>query len=210
MVFLSATDTEGIVRAKGKFQVVYGRVTDVRWVRVNTVRTLNSDYFYVYLAGTSDFAVLVYGHAYDRLHGRFGDDANGLIGKLFRTESTVFQRHPNDTVEIAPNWEMLANSHTVFSVITDEEWPDYLPIPDMEPARSLEEIKAAQTPLEPILVAPMDFNSVFGERSMPLNCSGSPGRRGQFAGFKSGTDMQMNRFLSTLANTGTESAPMKQ
>ena len=41
----------------------------------------------------------------------------------------------------------MRGSDGYYSIVAEEDWPDYLPIPEMEPARSLDELKAAVTPI---------------------------------------------------------------
>lgn len=156
-VYLAAGDIEAIAKSKDKIQVVYGRVNDVRWSdggRKNNHKA--GDFFHVYFAGVSKFGVMIYDHNFSRSRKYFGDDAQGLIGELIRVQGTVWQSQGRNDDSIRPDWAMRGSDGN-FWVLAEEKWPDYLPIPDMEPARSLDELRAAVTHIE---VAPRQQVSV--------------------------------------------------
>jgi hypothetical protein len=142
-VGIAAADTASIRASKDNLQRIYGRVNDVLW-RDGTRASDGSDYdyFYVYFAGSEDFATLVYRHAYDGAHG---PDAQAMIGKLFRITAPIFQRTANQTNPIAPNWHSMGRASDEFSIISEAEWPQHLPIPGMKPARTKDQILADRT-----------------------------------------------------------------
>jgi len=146
-VFLAAGDTDAIIKSKDKIQVVYGRVNDVRWAdggRKNKHEPQGR--FYVFFAGVSKFAVMFYEHHFRNSFRYFGEDAQGLNGKLLRVQGYVWQRTSPRDDAIKPDWFM-RGSDGDYSIVAEEDWPDYLPIPEKEPARSLDELKAAVTPI---------------------------------------------------------------
>ncbi len=152
-VFLAATDTEAIIKSKGKVQIIYGRVNDVQWADGGRQNTQGRDgQSYVFFAGASKFGVWFTGRDFERSHRFFGSDAQGLIGHLFRGQGYIWPSEIRTENTIQPDWNMRVKDGN-FYVLTEEDWPDYLPIPDMEPARSLDELRAAVTPfvIEPIL-----------------------------------------------------------
>jgi len=147
LVYVAANDTEAIIRSKGKIQIIYGRINDVRWVSgrkdsVSGMRTFN-----VYFAGVSKFGLWFNDIQFKRSRWLFGDDAKGLIGKLIRVDGYVNQSINRRDGSINPDWNMRI-SDGYYRIIDQEDWPDYLPIPEMQPARSLADLKAAVTFVE--------------------------------------------------------------
>jgi hypothetical protein len=65
---------------------------------------------------------------------------------------------------INPDWNMRI-SDGYYRIIDQEDWPDYLPIPEMQPARSLADLKAAVTPpeVEPEST-PLDNQAIMSSR----------------------------------------------
>ena len=183
-VYLAADDIDAISKAKDKIQVIYGRVNDVRWSdggRKNNHKT--GDYFHVYFAGVSKFGVMIYDHNFDWSSRFFGDDAQGLIGELVRVQGTVWQSQRRKDDSIRPDWNMRGSDGN-FWVVAEGKWPDYLPVPDMEPARSMDELRAAVThvDVEPASERPVDAGVTARElaaasKVSPLNCSDSGPQR---------------------------------
>jgi len=178
-VFVAATDTETIIKSKGKVQIIYGRVNDVQWGdggRQNTQGRGGAAY--VFFAGASKFGVWFTDRDFERSYRFFGSDGQGLIGHLFRGEGYVWPSEIRTENTIQPDWNMRVKDGN-FYVVKEEDWPDYLPIPDMEPARSLDELRAAVTPfvIEPILKGTLEQQIKEAVASgrvelplMPLNC----------------------------------------
>jgi hypothetical protein len=169
-VFLAATDTEAIIKSKGKVQFIYGRVTDVQ---------RRDGQSYVFFAGASKFGVWFTDRDFERSRRFFGSDGKGLIGHLFRGEGYIWPSEIRPENTIQPDWNMRIKDGN-FYVVKEEDWPDYLPIPDMEPARSLDELRAAVTPfvIEPIIKGTLEqqlqeayaMGRGAGLPLMPLNC----------------------------------------
>ncbi len=179
-VFLAATDTEAIIKSKGKVQIIYGRVNDVQWAdggRQNTQGRGGASY--VFFAGASKFGVWFTDRDFERSYRFFGSDAQGLIGHLFRAQGYIWPSEFRTENTIQPDWNMRVKDGN-FYVLTEEDWPDYLPIPDMEPARSLDELRAAVTPfiIEPLITKSreqrvkeaLESGRGGGMPLMPLNC----------------------------------------
>jgi hypothetical protein len=157
-IFQAASDTDTIIESDGKIQIIYGRVVDVRWAeggRQNTQGLKGRSY--VFFAGTSKFGVWFTGRDFERSSRLFGSDAQGLIGQLFRAQGYIWPSQIRIDQSIQPDWNMRVKDGN-FSVVAEADWPDYLPIPDMEPARTLDELRAAVTPviIEPIFKVPVE------------------------------------------------------
>ncbi len=146
-VFLAASDTEAIIESKGKIQIIYGRINDVRLGGGNTNDAWNIKTFYVYFAGVSKFGLWFTDKSFWKSRTKYGNDAKGLIGKLIRVDGFVNQSVNQKKRSILPDWTMRVVDGS-YRIIAEEDWPDYLPIPEMQPARSLEELRAAVTPIE--------------------------------------------------------------
>ena len=179
-VFLAATDTEAIIKSKGKVQVIYGRVNDVQWADGGRQNTQGRDgASYVFFVGASKFGVWFTDRDFERSRRFFGSDGQGLIGHLFRGEGYIWPSEIRAENTIQPDWNMRVKDGNFYAV-REEDWPDYLPIPDMEPARSLDELRAAVTPfvIEPILKGTKEQRLKEALASgrggglplMPLNC----------------------------------------
>lgn len=179
-VFLAASDTEAIIESESKVQIVYGRVTDVLWSDGSRQNGQGPDgRAIVFFAGSSKFGVWFFDRNFERGSRFWGSDAQGLIGKLFRSQGYVRQSKIRIENTILPDWNIRVRDGN-FAVITEKDWPDYLAIPDMEPARSLDELRAAVTPfvIEPINQVPIEqrINEAFaagrggGTPLMPLKC----------------------------------------
>jgi hypothetical protein len=145
-VYVAASDTEAIINSKGKIQIIYGRINDVRWVSGDSNDAWGR-VFYIYFADVSKFGLWFTDASFRGSRGRFGNDAKGLIGKLIRVDGFVQQTVGQKKGSIQPDWHMRI-SDGYYRIIAEEDWPDYLPIPEMQPARSLDELKAAVTPVE--------------------------------------------------------------
>jgi hypothetical protein len=146
-VYLAASDTEAIIKSKGKIQIIYGRINDVRWVSGSKDDVSGMRIFYVYFAGVSKFGLWFTDISFWKSRSLFGDDAQGLKGKLIRIDGFVQQTIGQKDGSIQPDWHMRIFDGS-YSIIAEEDWPDYLPIPEMQPARSLDELKAAVTFVE--------------------------------------------------------------
>jgi len=130
-------------------------------------------------AGASKFGVWFTDRDFERSRRFFGSDGQGLIGQLFRGQGYIWPSEIRTENTIQPDWNMRVKDGN-FYVLTEEDWPDYLPIPDMEPARSLDELRAAVTPfvIEPIHKVPVEQRLKEALASgrggglplMPLNC----------------------------------------
>jgi hypothetical protein len=179
-VFLAATDTEAIIKSKGKVQIIYGRVSDVQRADGGGQSTQRrGGTSYVFFAGASKFGVWFTDRDFERSRRFFGSDGQGLIGHLFRGEGYIWPSEIRTENTIQPDWNMRVKDGN-FYVLTEEDWPDYLPIPDMEPARSLDELRAAVTPfvIEPIIKGTLEqqlqeaqaMGRGAGPPLMPLNC----------------------------------------
>jgi hypothetical protein len=179
-VFLAATDTEAIIKSKGKVQIIYGRVSDVQRADGGGQSTQRrGGTSYVFFAGASKFGVWFTDRDFERSRRFFGSDGQGLIGHLFRGEGYIWPSEIRSENTIQPDWNMRVKDGN-FYVLTEEDWPDYLPIPGMEPARSLDELRAAVTPfvIEPIIKGTLEqqlqeayaMGRGAGPPLMPLNC----------------------------------------
>ena len=146
-VYVAADDTEAIIKSKGKIQIIYGRINDVRWVSGRSDDAWGVRVFYVYFAGVSKFGLWFTDISFWKSRTKYGKDAKGLIGKLIRVDGYVQQTVGQQKDSIQPDWHMRI-SDGYYRIISEKDWPDYLPIPEMQPARSLDELKAAVTPVE--------------------------------------------------------------
>jgi hypothetical protein len=130
-IALDATDLDAIRSADGQPKVVYGRIDSVIWSNGTSKPTGEEvDYFIASFVGSGSFGAQIYRHAYQQaLDDQFGEDAQGLVGKLVRLDSIVRQRHPNQRNPIIPDWTMLIRSGTEFRVLEASAWPATFALP---------------------------------------------------------------------------------